>query len=99
MKLLIFLGELQVLRIYFQKFRILEILNFDPCIPDGPFFYFEVHMHAFFQEILLKNQCPLEKMERNMKNGWNLGMAVSVVLLSKYQEGRPVFVTHAYSRV
>ena len=33
-------------------------------------FYLEVHIHVF-QEILLKNQCLLEKMVRNMKNGWN----------------------------
>ena len=31
-KLLIFIGILQVLRFDFQKFRILEILNFHPCI-------------------------------------------------------------------
>ena len=31
MKLLIFIGILQVLRFDFQKFRILEILNFHPC--------------------------------------------------------------------
>ena len=30
-KLLIFIGILQVLRYDFQKFRILEILNFHPC--------------------------------------------------------------------
>ena len=32
LKLLIFIGILQVLRFDFQKFRILEILNFHPCI-------------------------------------------------------------------
>ena len=32
LKLLIFIGILQVLRFNFQKFRILEILNFHPCI-------------------------------------------------------------------
>ena len=31
MKLLIFVGILQVLRFDFKKFRILEILNFHPC--------------------------------------------------------------------
>ena len=38
LKWFIFFGKLQVLRFDFQKFRILEMLNFDPCIPDGPFF-------------------------------------------------------------
>ena len=32
LKLLIFIGILQVLRFDFQKFRILENLNFHPCI-------------------------------------------------------------------
>ena len=33
MKLLIFVGILQVQKFEFLKFRILEILNFHPCIP------------------------------------------------------------------
>ena len=33
LKLLIFVGILQVLRYDFKKFRILEILNFHPCEP------------------------------------------------------------------
>ena len=32
LKLLIFIGRVQVLRFDFQKFRILEILDFHPCI-------------------------------------------------------------------
>ena len=44
LKLLCFIGMLQVLRFEFLKFRILEILNFHPCI---------VMLHFRFSQQLL----------------------------------------------
>ena len=39
--IMIFIGIVQILRFDFQKFRILEILNFHPCYFMSFFFYFQ----------------------------------------------------------
>ena len=48
MKLFVFIGSLQVLKFEFLKFRILEILNFHPCIYHEKCFYQFIHVaHKF----------------------------------------------------
>ena len=57
MKLLIFVGILQVLRFDFKKFRILEMLNFHPCHVE---YFYVLHSSSIF--ILVICSIPVKSM-------------------------------------
>ena len=78
MKLLIFLGILQVQKFEFLKFRILEILNFHPCLNSmAAMFYFimtgksscsgRYYQYSISLENSLKSQDPIRYEDTSKK--------------------------------